>query len=50
GMVGVNVGVAQPFAFYPFSGWRASFFGDLHPHGPDAFLFYTQRKVVVERW
>lgn len=50
GMVGVNVGVAQPFAFYPFSGWRHSFFGDLHPHGPDAFLFYTQRKVVVERW
>lgn len=50
GMVGVNVGVAQPFAFYPFSGWRASFFGDLHPQGPDAFLFYTQRKVVVERW
>jgi len=50
GMVGVNVGVAQPFAFYPFSGWRDSFFGDLHPHGPDAFLFYTQRKVVVERW
>ncbi|QWK21265.1 CoA-acylating methylmalonate-semialdehyde dehydrogenase [Thermus antranikianii] len=50
GMVGINVGVAQPFAFYPFSGWRNSFFGDLHPHGPDAFLFYTQRKVVVERW
>jgi len=50
GMVGVNLGVAQPFAFYPFSGWRASFFGDLHPHGPDAFLFYTRRKVVVERW
>ncbi len=50
GMVGVNVGVAQPFAFYPFSGWRASFFGDLHPHGPDAFLFYTRRKVAVERW
>lgn len=50
GMVGVNVGVAQPFAFYPFSGWKGSFFGDLHPHGPDAFLFYTQRKVVVERW
>ncbi|WP_460362867.1 aldehyde dehydrogenase family protein, partial [Thermus antranikianii] len=48
GMVGINVGVAQPFAFYPFSGWRNSFFGDLHPHGPDAFLFYTQRKVVVE--
>lgn len=50
GMVGVNVGVAQPFAFYPFSGWKASFFGDLHPHGPDGFLFYTRRKVVVERW
>ncbi|MBX5465935.1 MAG: CoA-acylating methylmalonate-semialdehyde dehydrogenase [Firmicutes bacterium] len=50
GMVGVNVGVAQPLAYYPFSGWRESFFGDLHLHGPDGVEFYTRKKVVVERW
>jgi malonate-semialdehyde dehydrogenase (acetylating)/methylmalonate-semialdehyde dehydrogenase len=50
GMVGVNVGVAQPFAFYPFSGWRRSFFGDLHVHGTDGIDFYTRKKVVVSRW
>ncbi len=50
GMVGVNVGVAQPFAFYPFSGWRDSFYGDLHLHGTDGLDFYTRKKVVVSRW
>ncbi len=50
GMVGVNVGVAQPFAFYPFSGWKSSFYGDLHIHGADGIDFYTRKKVVVSRW
>jgi malonate-semialdehyde dehydrogenase (acetylating)/methylmalonate-semialdehyde dehydrogenase len=50
GNVGVNVGVAAPMAFFPFSGARGSFFGDLHGQGRDAFEFYTQEKVVVERW
>jgi malonate-semialdehyde dehydrogenase (acetylating)/methylmalonate-semialdehyde dehydrogenase len=50
GMVGVNVGVAQPFAFYPFSGWKSSFYGDLHIHGTDGVDFYTRKKVVVSRW
>ncbi len=50
GMVGVNVGVAQPFAFFPFSGWKGSFYGDLHAHGTDGLDFYTRKKVVVSRW
>jgi malonate-semialdehyde dehydrogenase (acetylating)/methylmalonate-semialdehyde dehydrogenase len=50
GNVGINVGVAAPMAFFPFSGARESFFGDLHGQGRDAFEFYTQQKVVVERW
>jgi malonate-semialdehyde dehydrogenase (acetylating)/methylmalonate-semialdehyde dehydrogenase len=50
GNVGINVGVAQPAATFPFSGWGDSFFGDLHAHGPHAVEFYTQTKVVVERW
>lgn len=50
GMVGVNVGVAQPFAFFPFSGWRKSFYGDLHVHGTDGIDFYTRKKVLVSRW
>jgi malonate-semialdehyde dehydrogenase (acetylating) / methylmalonate-semialdehyde dehydrogenase len=50
GMVGINVGVAQPFAFYPFSGWRASFYGDLHLQGTDGVEFFTRKKVVVTRW
>jgi malonate-semialdehyde dehydrogenase (acetylating)/methylmalonate-semialdehyde dehydrogenase len=41
GMVGVNVGVAAPMAFFPFAGWKNSFFGDLHAHGKDAIAFYT---------
>lgn len=50
GMIGVNVPVAQPFAFYPFSGWKSSFYGDLHVHGSDGIDFYTRKKVVVSRW
>jgi malonate-semialdehyde dehydrogenase (acetylating) / methylmalonate-semialdehyde dehydrogenase len=50
GNVGVNVGVAAPMAFFPFSGARESFFGDLHAQGRDAIEFFTQEKVVVERW
>jgi malonate-semialdehyde dehydrogenase (acetylating)/methylmalonate-semialdehyde dehydrogenase len=50
GNVGINVGVAAPMAFYPFSGWGDSFFGDLHAEGRHAVEFYTQTKVVVERW
>ena len=50
GMVGINVPVAQPFAFYPFSGWKGSFYGDLHVHGMDGVEFYTRKKVVVSRW
>lgn len=50
GNIGVNVGIAAPMAFYPFSGWKDSFFGDLHGQGMDAVEFFTQKKVVVERW
>jgi malonate-semialdehyde dehydrogenase (acetylating)/methylmalonate-semialdehyde dehydrogenase len=50
GNLGINVGVAAPMAFYPFSGWKDSFFGDLHAQGRHAVEFYTQTKVVVERW
>ena len=49
-MVGVNVGVAAPLAYFPFGGARDSFFGDLKVHGRDAFAFYTDRKVVTSRW
>ena len=50
GMVGVNVGVAAPMAFFPFSGWKNSFFGDLHAHGRDAVAFYTEQKIIMSRW
>ena len=50
GNIGINVGVAQPIAFYPFAGMKESFFGDLHGQGRDAVEFYTEKKVVVERW
>jgi malonate-semialdehyde dehydrogenase (acetylating)/methylmalonate-semialdehyde dehydrogenase len=50
GNIGINIGVAAPMAYYPFSGWRDSFFGDLHGQGMDAVEFFTQKKVVVERW
>ena len=50
GMVGVNIGVAAPVAFFPFSGWKDSFLGDLHAHGPDAVEFYTRKKTVTSRY
>jgi malonate-semialdehyde dehydrogenase (acetylating)/methylmalonate-semialdehyde dehydrogenase len=50
GNVGINVGVAAPMAYFPFSGWKDSFFGDLHAQGRDAIDFFTEKKVVVERW
>jgi malonate-semialdehyde dehydrogenase (acetylating) / methylmalonate-semialdehyde dehydrogenase len=50
GMLGVNIGVAAPMSFFPFSGWKDSFFGDLHAHGRDAIDFYTEKKVVITRW
>ena len=50
GNVGVNIGVAAPMAYFPFSGWKGSFFGALHAQGRDAIEFYTDKKVVIERW
>nr|QDA77030.1 acylating methylmalonate-semialdehyde dehydrogenase [Jahnella sp. MSr9139] len=50
GMVGVNIGVAAPMAFFPFGGQKASFFGDIKAHGPTAIDFYTERKIVITRW
>jgi malonate-semialdehyde dehydrogenase (acetylating)/methylmalonate-semialdehyde dehydrogenase len=50
GMIGVNIGVAAPMAFFPFAGWKSSFFGDLHANGEDAVRFYTETRVVIERW
>jgi malonate-semialdehyde dehydrogenase (acetylating) / methylmalonate-semialdehyde dehydrogenase len=50
GNIGINVGVAAPIACFPFSGWKDSFFGDLHAQGRDAIDFYTEKKIVVERW
>ena len=50
GNIGINIGVAAPMAFFPFSGWRSSFFGTLHAQGQHAVEFFTQTKVVVERW
>ncbi len=50
GNIGINIGVAAPMAQFPFSGWKESFFGDLHGQGKHAIEFFTQTKVVVERW
>jgi malonate-semialdehyde dehydrogenase (acetylating)/methylmalonate-semialdehyde dehydrogenase len=50
GNVGVNIGVAAPMAYFPFSGWKDSFMGVLHGQSADAVAFYTEEKVVVERW
>jgi malonate-semialdehyde dehydrogenase (acetylating)/methylmalonate-semialdehyde dehydrogenase len=49
-MLGVNIGVAAPMAFFPFGGAKDSFFGNTKAHGPDAIDFYTDRKVVISRW
>jgi malonate-semialdehyde dehydrogenase (acetylating)/methylmalonate-semialdehyde dehydrogenase len=50
GMLGVNVNVPAPMAFFPFSGWKSSFYGDLHVNGKDGVQFYTRKKVVTTRW
>jgi malonate-semialdehyde dehydrogenase (acetylating)/methylmalonate-semialdehyde dehydrogenase len=50
GNIGINIGVAAPMAYFPFSGWKDSFFGVQHGQGRDAVEFYTEKKVVVERW
>jgi malonate-semialdehyde dehydrogenase (acetylating)/methylmalonate-semialdehyde dehydrogenase len=50
GMVGVNIGVPAPAAYFPFAGWKGSFYGDLHATGRDAIDFYTRKKVVTTRW
>jgi malonate-semialdehyde dehydrogenase (acetylating)/methylmalonate-semialdehyde dehydrogenase len=50
GMIGVNIGVAAPIAWFPFSGWKDSMEGDLHANGRDAVEFYTRKKVVTSRW
>jgi malonate-semialdehyde dehydrogenase (acetylating)/methylmalonate-semialdehyde dehydrogenase len=50
GMVGVNVPIPTPLAYYTFGGWKRSMFGDLNQHGPDAIRFYTKTKTVASRW
>ena len=50
GMVGVNVPIPVPLAYYTFGGWKRSGFGDLNQHGPDAFKFYTRTKTITTRW
>ena len=50
GMIGINVGVPAPMAWFPFTGWNSSFFGDLHIQGTEAVQFYTQQKMTMTRW
>ncbi|MGA8941144.1 MAG: CoA-acylating methylmalonate-semialdehyde dehydrogenase [Thermoactinomyces sp.] len=50
GMLGVNIGVPAPMAFFPFSGWKDSFYGDLHANGKDGIEFFTRKKVITSRW
>jgi malonate-semialdehyde dehydrogenase (acetylating) / methylmalonate-semialdehyde dehydrogenase len=50
GMLGVNIGIPAPMAFFPFSGWKDSFYGDLHANGKDSIEFYTRKKVITSRW
>jgi malonate-semialdehyde dehydrogenase (acetylating)/methylmalonate-semialdehyde dehydrogenase len=50
GNIGINIGIAAPMAFFPFSGMKASFFGDLHGQGREAIRFFTESKVVIQRW
>ena len=50
GNIGINIGVAAPMAYFPFSGWKESFFGILHGQGRDAVEFFTESKIVIERW
>ena len=50
GMIGINVPIPVPLAYYTFGGWKKSAFGDLNQHGPDAFRFYTRTKTITSRW
>jgi len=50
GMVGINVPIPVPMAFYSFGGWKQSLFGDLHVHGMEGISFYTRTKAVTTRW
>jgi malonate-semialdehyde dehydrogenase (acetylating) / methylmalonate-semialdehyde dehydrogenase len=50
GMIGINVGVPAPMAWFPFTGWNSSFFGDLHIQGTESIQFYTQQKMRMTRW
>jgi malonate-semialdehyde dehydrogenase (acetylating)/methylmalonate-semialdehyde dehydrogenase len=50
GNIGINVGIAAPMAFFPFSGMKDSFFGTLHGQGQEVIRFFTESKVVVQRW
>ena len=50
GNVGINIGIVAPMAFFPFSGMKDSFFGVLHGQGKDAIRFFTESKVVIQRW
>lgn len=50
GMIGINVGVPAPMAWFPFTGWNASFFGDLHIQGREGMMFYTQQRMTMTRW
>ena len=49
-MIGINVPIPVPMAFYSFGGWKSSLFGDTHVHGPEGIKFYTRGKVVTSRW
>lgn len=50
GNIGINIGVAAPMAFFPFSGWKESFFETLHGQATHAVEFFTQSKIIIERW
>jgi malonate-semialdehyde dehydrogenase (acetylating)/methylmalonate-semialdehyde dehydrogenase len=50
GNIGVNIGIVAPMAFFPFSGMKDSFFGTLHGQGRDAIRFFTESKIVIQRW
>jgi malonate-semialdehyde dehydrogenase (acetylating) / methylmalonate-semialdehyde dehydrogenase len=50
GMIGINVPIPVPMAYYSFGGWKDSLFGDKHVHGPEGVSFYTRGKVITSRW
>jgi malonate-semialdehyde dehydrogenase (acetylating)/methylmalonate-semialdehyde dehydrogenase len=49
-MMGINLGIAAPMSFFPFGGSKGSFFGDIKGHGREVFQFFTDTKVVIQRW